>query len=97
MSYLLVGIATVLIMNGALCLYRAAKGPTMPDRILGINVVGTIAICVLVMISYAIDSYLYLDVAIIYALLNFTGTVAVCRFLESEGWSEKTDVGTHHR
>jgi multicomponent Na+:H+ antiporter subunit F len=89
MNTLLVVVVTLLIADSALCLYRAAKGPTMPDRIIAVNVVGAIATSVLVIISYVLDSKFYLDVAMIYALLNFTVTVAISRYLESEGWNEK--------
>ena len=88
MNILLTVIAIILIANTALCLYRIAKGPTIPDRMLGINVVGTVTVSVLVIISYIIDSYFYLDVAIIYTLLNFTVTVIISRYLENEGWSD---------
>jgi multicomponent Na+:H+ antiporter subunit F len=89
MNDLLVAVVTILIADVALCLYRAARGPTMPDRLLGINVAGTITIVTLVIISYVLNSGLYLDVAMVYALLNFTGTAAISRYLENEGWTEK--------
>jgi multicomponent Na+:H+ antiporter subunit F len=89
MKTFLIAIVLVLITTSTICLYRAVRGPTMPDRILAINVVGLIAAIVLVIVSYVIESYFYLDVAMIYALLNFAVTVALSRFLESEGWSEK--------
>jgi multicomponent Na+:H+ antiporter subunit F len=97
MNILLVGVTTILIANSMLCLYRASRGPTMPDRILAINAVGSVAISVLILISYVLDSGLYLDVAMVYAILNFTGTVAVSRYLEIEGWSEKSNDDTDNR
>lgn len=86
MSNFLLLVAVVLIINSFLCLYRAVKGPTIQDRILGINIIGTKTLTVLVLVSFSFRSKPYLDVAMVYALLNFIVTVAAARFLETEGW-----------
>lgn len=79
--FLTVGI--ILIANAILCLYRAARGPTLPDRILGINIVGTKTLVVLVLIAYIFNQPMYLDTALIYGLLNFIVTVAAARYMET--------------
>jgi len=79
--YLTVGI--ILIVNAFLCLYRAARGPTVPDRILGINIVGTKTLVVLVLIAYIFNQPMYLDIALVYGLLNFIVTVAAARYIET--------------
>lgn len=75
--------AIIIILNSLLCLYRAIKGPTVQDRLLGINIVGTKTLTALVLVGVIFQSRFYLDVAIIYALLNFIVTVATARYLES--------------
>ncbi len=76
-------VGMILIFNAFLCLYRAARGPTVPDRILAINIVGTKTLVVLVLIAYIFDQPMYLDIALVYGLLNFIVTVAAARYLET--------------
>jgi multicomponent Na+:H+ antiporter subunit F len=75
--------AIIITLNSVLCLYRALKGPTLQDRLLGINIVGTKTLTVLVLTGFVFQSRFCLDVAIIYALLNFIVTVVVSRYLET--------------
>ena len=76
-------IGIILIANAFLCLFRAARGPTVPDRILAINIVGTKTLVVLVLITYVFDQPMYLDIALIYGLLNFIVTIAAARYMET--------------
>jgi len=85
LSNLLTGAAIIIAINIFLCLYRAIKGPTMQDRVLAINIVATKTLTVLVLAAFIFKSTLYLDVAMVYALLNFIITVTVSRYLETEG------------
>jgi multicomponent Na+:H+ antiporter subunit F len=79
--YLATGV--ILAVNAFLCLYRAVAGPTLPDRILAVNIVGTKTLVILVLIAYIFDQPMYLDVALIYGLLNFIVTIAAARYLET--------------
>ncbi|MFH1640230.1 MAG: cation:proton antiporter [Chloroflexota bacterium] len=83
MNNLLTLVAIIIVLNSFLCLYRAVSGPTIQDRILGINIVGTKTLTLLVLVSFIFKSNLYLDVAMVYALLNFVVTVAASRYLET--------------
>ncbi len=73
----------MLVINAFLCLYRAAFSPTIPDRMLAVNVVGTKTVVVLILIAFIFKQPMYLDVALIYGLLNFIVTVAASRYLET--------------
>jgi multicomponent Na+:H+ antiporter subunit F len=73
------------VANAFICLYRAVKGPTLPDRILAVNVVGSKTLVVLVIIAYVFGQSMYLDTAFIYGLLLFVVTVAIARYLETGG------------
>ncbi len=79
--FLIIGM--VLIINAFLCLYRAARGPTVPDRILAINIVSTKTLVVLVLIAYIFKQPMYLDIALVYGLLNFIVTIAAARYMET--------------
>lgn len=66
----------------ALCLARAALGPTTPDRVVGVDGMVTISIALMVLLASFFDRAIYLDVALVYAVLGFIGVVAVARYLE---------------
>ena len=65
-----------------LCLLRVLKGPTAPDRAVALDTMATITTALLVFLGFIFDRYIYLDVALVYAVLTFIGSVAIARFLE---------------
>ena len=64
----------------ALALVRAIKGPTVFDRVLAGNSVGTLAILLLAAIGFLTGRPEFLDIGITYGLLNLIGTLAVLKF-----------------
>ena len=68
-------------------LYRVLRGPTVFDRVLGLNGISTKAIILLVVIGIfgngRVD--MFVDVAIGYALLNLVGSLAIAKYLEERG------------
>ncbi|MBI4743492.1 MAG: pH regulation protein F [Actinobacteria bacterium] len=78
----------LLIINMFLCLARAIMGPTLPDRILAIDVVETKTLIILVLIAYVFPQKPYLEVALAFALLNFSITIVVARYLETAAIKE---------
>jgi len=65
-----------------LCLYRIGKGPSAPDRMVAIDVLGTVVVgFVAVLTALTAKEYL-LDVAIVWALVSFVGTLALAKFVE---------------
>jgi multicomponent Na+:H+ antiporter subunit F len=86
MDNFLTAIAVIISLNAIICLYRAAVGPTIQDRLLGVNIVGTKTLVVVVLATYIQSANFFLDVAIVYALLLFVVVVALSRYLEAEGW-----------
>jgi multicomponent Na+:H+ antiporter subunit F len=74
--------AFAILVTISLALARAFLGPTVYDRILAINMVGTktvLLIAVFAVLSERIDM---LDIALTYALINFIGVVAVLKLVE---------------
>jgi multicomponent Na+:H+ antiporter subunit F len=65
-----------------LCLLRMFKGPTAPDRAVAVDTIATITTALLVLLGSVFKRYVYLDVALVYAVLTFIGSVAIARFLE---------------
>jgi multicomponent Na+:H+ antiporter subunit F len=65
-----------------LCVLRMLKGPTAPDRAVAVDTMATITTALLVLLASSFERSVYLDVALVYAVLTFIGSVAVARFLE---------------
>jgi len=65
-----------------LTLVRISKGPTLPDRVVGLDLLGTLGISVAAVVALAARDAVYIDVAIVLALLAFLGTVAFASYLE---------------
>ena len=66
----------------AMTLARALLGPTVYDRILGVNMFGTKTVLIIAVLEFLTGRDDFLDIALVYALINFVGTVAVLRFFE---------------
>jgi len=64
---------------------RLAKGPTLPDRVIAIDLIGVLLICLLVLMAGATAQQAFLDVAMVVALISFVGTVAYAQYIEREG------------
>ncbi|MDZ5810137.1 cation:proton antiporter [Halorubrum sp. AD140] len=66
-------------------LYRAVKGPTMQDRVLAVNVLGTNTVVILAILAAALSEPTFLDIALVYALLNFLMAIAISKFTVERG------------
>lgn len=65
-----------------LALYRFLKGPSPADRVVAFDVLTIIAVTGIVLVAFAEGRAIYLDVALIYALLSFLGVIVIARYLE---------------
>ena len=74
--------AILLLASLVLLLARAVLGPTVFDRLLGGNTIGTLAVLLLATIGFLTGRPDFLDLAIVYGLLNIVGTIAVLKFFE---------------
>jgi len=76
--------AAALLMAAAflLALYRFLKGPSVADRVVGFDVLTIVTTSAIVLVAYVEGRGIYLDVALIYALLSFLGVIVVARYLE---------------
>ena len=73
-------IAILIVM--ALLLARALLGPSLYDRILAVNSFGTATVLLIALLGFLNGRPDFLDVALLYALINFVGTIAVLRFFK---------------
>jgi multicomponent Na+:H+ antiporter subunit F len=77
----LAGLSVFIVLLIAICLYRLAKGPTVFDRIISAAVVGTKGVILVVIIGHIFGRVeMFVDIAIVYAMLNFIVAIALARF-----------------
>ena len=71
----------ILIGLGFLCLYRIIRGPTVADRMVGIDIFGilVVGVCALLVVKTGRD--FIIDIAITWAILSFIGTVTLAKYL----------------
>ena len=72
----------LLLLSIALCIIRVVKGPTAPDRVVGLDTINTIVVVGMVVFGLATKNVIYIDVAIIYALLSYISTLFIAKYLE---------------
>lgn len=72
----------ILILTIFVCLYRVVYGPGVENRLIAVNTVGTKTIILLVLIGFIFDRSIFLDIAIIYAMINFIATLAIAKYLK---------------
>ncbi len=76
------GILAFLFIPVVLAIIRVVKGPTAPDRIVGLDTINTLVIVSMVIFGVISKSVIYIDVAIVYALLSFISTLFIAKYLE---------------
>ena len=75
-------ILLLLFITIILAAVRIIKGPTAPDRVVGLDTVNTAVIVGMVIFGAAYREVIYIDVAIVYALLSFISTLFIAKYLE---------------
>jgi multicomponent Na+:H+ antiporter subunit F len=74
--------ALALLVVMAVILARAIAGPTVYDRILAVNAFGTTTVLLIATHGFLAGRPDFLDIALLYALINFIGTIAVTKFVQ---------------
>lgn len=78
--FVIVGVLLLILMIPVL--YRTIQGPTVIDRMIGVNIIGTKTMVLLIVTGVIFDrAAMFVDLALTYALLNFIGSVAAAKFL----------------
>jgi multicomponent Na+:H+ antiporter subunit F len=85
----MIGLATeyfimliVLSLAAVMAVIRIVLGPTAPDRVVGLDTVNTLVIVSMVIFGAAFEQVIYIDVAIVYALLSFISTLFIAKYLQ---------------
>ncbi|WP_135830091.1 cation:proton antiporter [Halorussus halobius] len=81
----LLGAAAAFVVISLVVVYRLVRGPTMQDRVMAVNVVGSNTVVVIALVAAALGEPGALDIAIVYALLNFLMSIAISKFTVERG------------
>ena len=79
-SNLLFASTMLILFTMVLAMLRAFWGPTVYDRILAVNMFGTKTVILIGVLGYLTGRPAFLDIALVYALMNFITTIAVLRY-----------------
>ena len=91
--FILICIIVIAIM-AILCLVRAIIGPKLADRIMAVNMIGTMTIAIIILMSVLLNESMILDVALIYAIISFVAVMVLTQiyigiYREKEQLGEK--------
>lgn len=89
--YIVTALAILAAM--ALAMTRALLGPTVYDRVLAVNMFGTKTVLIIAVLGFLTGRPDFLDLALLYALINFVGTLAVLKFFEYGDLGRRVDLG----
>ena len=78
------------------CLLRAIRGPRIADRVVGINMIGTIIIMMIAILSLMLEEGYLVDIAIIYAMLSFLAVVVLVKIYIGVYRSQKIKEENRH-
>jgi multicomponent Na+:H+ antiporter subunit F len=81
-------VATLLLSMG-LTLARCLKGPTIYDRILAANLFGTLTVVLIALLSLEKQDMAYIDIALLYAMINFITTIAFLRYFRDGSFKKE--------
>ncbi len=84
---MLIAVVIAIVITIILALVRALMGPTIYDRIAAMNMLGTKTILLIAVFAFLSKRYDLLDIALVYALINFIGIVAVLKLVEQGNFS----------
>jgi multicomponent Na+:H+ antiporter subunit F len=95
-----IGTAVAILVTMSLAMIRAMAGPTVFDRVLALNMFGTKTVLLICVVCFTMDRTDFLDLALLYSLMNFIGMVALLRFSQFGGFDaqlgEDEDAGHAH-
>jgi multicomponent Na+:H+ antiporter subunit F len=76
------------IALSSVCLYRIIRGPTIPDRMVGIDIFGILVVGICAIISIQTERSFILDIGIAWIILSFIGTLTLAKYLSGKKLNE---------
>ncbi len=80
--FMIAALVTAVIIFGALV--RLILGPTNPDRVVAVDTINTLTVAVMILLGVVYQQYIFIDVAIVYALLSFVSTLYIAKHISGE-------------
>ena len=74
--------AVLLLLFMLVSLFRLILGPTVPDRVVALDTVNTLVVAGMILVGAAYEEVIYIDVAIVYALLSYIATLYIAKYME---------------
>jgi multicomponent Na+:H+ antiporter subunit F len=71
-----------------MCLLRIGRGPTAPDRTVAIDILGIVVVGFCALMAVLTGKDFYINIAIVWSLLSFIGTIALAKYLEGRGFDD---------
>jgi multicomponent Na+:H+ antiporter subunit F len=78
----------VQIALSGICLYRIIRGPTIPDRMVGVDIFGILVVGICAIISIQTERSFILDIGIAWIILSFLGTLTLAKYLTGKKLNE---------
>lgn len=75
----------VLLVTSFILIYRVVAGPTLPDRIVGLNTITTKIVVIIALISVLLNEYFLIDIAIVLLMVNAVSGLILSKHFEMEG------------
>ncbi len=87
--------AAAILITMFLALVRLFAGPTLYDRVLAVNSFGTKTVLLIGVMGFLTERPEFLDIALLYALINFIGTIAILKFFRYRALGDAPDRKRH--
>lgn len=78
----------IILISAALCVFRVIRGPTAPDRVAAIDILGILIVGICALLGVPTGRGWYIDIGIAWALQSFIGTLALAKYLERKRLDE---------
>ena len=88
---MLIAATLAILVAMLLAIIRGVAGPTLYDRILAVNVFGTKTVLLIALLGFVMGRPQFLDIAMVYALINFISVIGVLRFSDSDEFKHDSD------
>lgn len=83
MDYWLVAVVAFALLI-LVTMIRLVAGPTAPDRVVALDAINTLTVASMIVLSVVYEQLIFIDVALVYALLSFVGTLYIAKYLGGE-------------
>lgn len=77
--YIMAFILCILAIMLMVCLFRAVKGPRVSDRVIAVNMMGTIVIVIIALLGFVLQEGYLIDICILYAMISFLAVIVLTK------------------